>query len=85
MIEKQRSTQVNRRDFLKKIRLGGTALTDPTKLATLKAYKLRADSPCVGAGLPIKDNGGRDFWGNKVLKGQKPTIGACEKPYHPGT
>ncbi len=80
MIEKQRSTQVNRRDFLKKIRLGGTALTDPTKLATLKAYRLRADSPCIGAGLPIKDNGGRDFWGNQVPEGEKPTIGACQKP-----
>ena len=56
------------------------ALTDPTKLATLKAYRLRADSPCIGAGLPIKDNGCRDFWGNKVLKVQKPTLGACVKP-----
>ncbi|MBA7646672.1 hypothetical protein ES703_54438 [subsurface metagenome] len=61
---------------------GTAALTDPTKLATLKAYRLRADLPCIGAGLPIKDNGGRDFWGNKILKGQKPTIGACQKPYN---
>ncbi len=57
----------------------GTAnLTDPTKLATLDAYKLMPDSPCVGAGLVIKDNGGRDFWGTKLPEG-KPTIGAFEK------
>jgi hypothetical protein len=59
----------------------GTAkLTDPTKLATLKAYRLKTGSPCLGAGIPIKNNGGRDFWGNKILEGQRPAIGACAKP-----
>jgi len=59
----------------------GTAiLTDPTKLATLQAYRLQTDSSCIGAGLHINNNGGRDFWGNKLVEGQKPTIGACEKP-----
>lgn len=64
----------------KLIKAGTAALTDPTKLATLKAYRPRADSPCIGAGLPIKDNGSRDFWGNQVPEGEKPTIGACQKP-----
>ncbi|UCE99055.1 MAG: right-handed parallel beta-helix repeat-containing protein [Planctomycetota bacterium] len=64
----------------KLIKPGTATLTDPTKLATLEAYKLKPDSPCIGAGLEIKDNGGRDFWGNKIPDEEKPTIGACEKP-----
>ncbi len=51
-------------------------LTDPTKLATLKAYRLKTGSPCVGTGIPIENNGGRDFWGNKVPEEERPTIGA---------
>ena len=53
---------------------------DPTRLAELSAYKLQADSPCLKAGIPIKDNGGRDFWGNPVPQDGRPAIGACEKP-----
>ncbi|MEE9370925.1 MAG: hypothetical protein V3W45_05575, partial [Sedimentisphaerales bacterium] len=64
----------------KLIKPGTAILTNPRKLANLGAYKLQCDSPCIGAGLPIKDNGGRDFWGNNVPEGQKPAIGACEKP-----
>jgi len=63
----------------KLIKPGTATLTNPRKLTTLEAYKLQPNSPCIGAGLEIKDNGGRDFWGNKVPEGQKPTIGACEK------
>jgi hypothetical protein len=48
----------------------------PDRLATLKAYRLRAGSPCVGAGLATPRNGGRDFWGNKVPARRKPCIGA---------
>ena len=29
-------------------------------------YKLRADSPAIDAGIPIADNGGLDFFGNKL-------------------
>jgi len=78
--EKIGDTIVGRYVDPKLIKPGTAKLTDLTKLATLKAYRLRANSPCIGAGLPIKDNGGRDFWGNKIPKGQKPTIGACQKP-----
>jgi len=61
---------------------GGTGPqpVSPEKLATLKAYRLRAGSPCIGAGVVISGNGGRDFWGNEVPRGRKPSIGA----HHPG-
>lgn len=55
-------------------------LTDPTSLPALKAYRLHPDSPCLKAGTPIENNGGRDFWGNPVPQTGKPAIGACEKP-----
>jgi hypothetical protein len=59
---------------------GMAKLTDPNKLAELAEYKLKPDSPCIGAGIIIENNGGRDFWGNDVPKDQKPSIGACQKP-----
>ena len=50
---------------------------DPTKLSALAAFKLTPASPCVGTGLFILDNGGRDFWGeNLPQNGEKPDIGA---------
>ncbi|MEN6428001.1 MAG: right-handed parallel beta-helix repeat-containing protein [Phycisphaerales bacterium] len=54
--------------------------TDPTQLVKMAAYRLRAGSPCLKAGTPIEDNGGRDFWGHPVPRDARPTIGACEKP-----
>jgi hypothetical protein len=60
--------------------LGTAALTDPAALADLKAYMLMPDSPCVGAGIIIKENGGRDFWGHRVTESERPAVGACEKP-----
>ena len=59
---------------------GGALITDPRKLAKLKSYKLEVSSPCIGAGVPIENNGGRDFWGNKLPKKGNPHIGACQKP-----
>ena len=47
-------------------------------LDSLGGYKLLPDSPCIGAGLPLKNNGGRDFWGNPVTEGRNPSIGAHE-------
>ncbi|UCF42553.1 MAG: right-handed parallel beta-helix repeat-containing protein [Planctomycetota bacterium] len=61
------------------VRPGLAKLTDPTKLALLHEYKLQAGSPCIGAGIPIENNGGRDFWGNKIPETQKPAIGAHQK------
>lgn len=59
---------------------GAKLPTDPTKLIHMEAYKPTPDSPCLGTGTLIKDNGGRDFWGNKVPADRRPAIGACEKP-----
>lgn len=50
-------------------------MTDPERLA---AYKLKETSPCVDAGIRIENNGGLDFWGNK-LDDNKPDIGAYER------
>ena len=47
--------------------------------ATLEGYKLKDNSPCIRAGVPIKDNGGRDFWGNRVEESRNPTLGAQER------
>jgi len=64
-----------------KLTMTDTAMpVDPVKLARVTAYELTPYSPCMKAGIPIKDNGGRDFWGHRVPKGKRPTIGACEKP-----
>ncbi|MHC4327342.1 MAG: hypothetical protein ACYSWW_04365 [Planctomycetota bacterium] len=45
-------------------------LVDPGKggfgIDTLAGYKLRPDSPCIDSGRTVKENGGRDFWGNPV-------------------
>jgi hypothetical protein len=45
-------------------------------LDSLGGYKLKDGSPCIGAGLPVKDNGGRDFWGNPLPDVNAPDIGA---------
>jgi len=42
---------------------------------TVAGYKLKANSPCRGAGKIIPDNGGRDFWGHKVPRDKPPAIG----------
>jgi hypothetical protein len=54
--------------------------TDPAKCADLAAYRLQADSPCLKAGTPVKNNGGRDFWGNTLRVRERPAVGACEIP-----
>lgn len=43
---------------------------------TLDGYKLELNSPCIGAGAVISDNGGKDFWGNSVSSSAVPNIGA---------
>ncbi|HWR52443.1 MAG TPA: right-handed parallel beta-helix repeat-containing protein [Bryobacteraceae bacterium] len=44
-------------------------------MKTVEGYKLKPGSPCIGAGVPIDKNGGRDFWGNPVRQGANPDIG----------
>lgn len=50
---------------------------DPRRLDVLR---LRGGSPAIGAGREIEDNGGVDFWGNRLYNGS-PDIGAHE--WHP--
>ena len=46
-------------------------------LDRLAGYQLRPDSPCLGRGMAIARNGGRDFWGNPLPDG-KLDIGAFQ-------
>jgi hypothetical protein len=62
------------------VEAGATLPTSPAKLAHMIAYRLKPGSPCLQAGIPVKDNGGRDFWGKEVPADRRPTIGACERP-----
>ena len=43
---------------------------------SLEGYRLREDSPCIGAGFVVADAGNRDFWGNPLPEGGPPSIGA---------
>ncbi len=45
---------------------------------SLQAYRLRKNSPCRHGGVVIPDNGGRDFFGNRLPAGA-PDIGAHQK------
>jgi len=45
---------------------------------TLRGFMLKKGSPCIGAGIRIDDNGGRDFRGNTVTKDGPRNIGAYE-------
>lgn len=45
---------------------------------SLGAYMLSAGSPCLRSGAPILNNGGRDFWGNRLPDGP-PDIGAHQR------
>lgn len=37
--------------------------------ATVHGYQIRPGSPCIGAGSAMPDNGGRDFFGNRLPQG----------------
>jgi hypothetical protein len=45
---------------------------------SLGGYQLGSGSPCIKAGRPMKDNGGRDFFGNNLLPLSTPCIGIHE-------
>ncbi|UCC68098.1 MAG: right-handed parallel beta-helix repeat-containing protein [Armatimonadota bacterium] len=62
------------------VEAGSVPEIKPEDLTKLAAYRLKHNSPCIGAGLAIPDSGGRDFWGNEVPDGEGVTIGACQKP-----
>lgn len=54
---------------------------DPAALNRLVPFRLQPDSPCLGAGTVIPDNGGRDFWGNPVSNDHSPSLGAYEPTF----
>jgi hypothetical protein len=43
---------------------------------TLRGFMLEKGSPCIRAGIPISNNGGRDLFGNALLQSVAPSIGA---------
>lgn len=45
----------------------------------LQGYKLQENSTLIGAGKAIRDNGGKDFWGNSLYSGRA-DIGPYELP-----
>ncbi len=45
---------------------------------SLDGYKLLKSSPCRNAGIPIAENGGKDFWGRKLPSASQPNVGACQ-------
>ncbi len=47
-------------------------------IQALLGLRLRPGSPCIGRGVPIPDNGGRDFLGHLLPRGRPPSIGAFE-------
>lgn len=55
---------------------GRTGSGKPLGASSLAGYHLKPGSPAINAGKPIKDNGGRDYFGNPV-KGT-PDVGAYE-------
>ncbi|NQX58441.1 fibronectin type III domain-containing protein [Paenibacillus qinlingensis] len=61
--------------------VGDPGFVDPGKgvdgYNTVDGYKLKPDSPLIGAGTVVANNGGRDFWNNPIYRGS-PDIGAFE-------
>ncbi len=58
---------------------GGGSVDEINHTFNADGYKLSTDSPYIGAGNSIPNNGGRDFWGTP-LPGTAPAIGAHEFP-----
>ncbi|OHB64274.1 MAG: hypothetical protein A2Y76_10160 [Planctomycetes bacterium RBG_13_60_9] len=51
---------------------------DPRQLKNMPFYRLQADSPCIGAGTVIEDNGAIDFFGNPIPSNHRPSLGVHE-------
>ncbi|MEV4438282.1 right-handed parallel beta-helix repeat-containing protein [Streptomyces sp. NPDC049577] len=43
-----------------------------------QGYRLKPGSPALGAGVPIPDNGGHDYYGHTVPAGTAPAVGAAQ-------
>jgi hypothetical protein len=63
--------------------VGDPGFVDPGKgtdsIGSLAGYKLKSDSPLIGAGKVLSNNVERDFWNNSLYKGTA-DIGAFEDP-----
>lgn len=44
-----------------------------------KGLRLKSSSPCIGAGIAVEDNGGRDFRGKRIKENKPRNIGAYEE------
>ncbi|KAJ5960406.1 pectin lyase fold/virulence factor [Penicillium vulpinum] len=59
---------------------GNPLFTNPgtakDSLDSVDGYRLSRGSPALLHGDPIENNGGRDFWNNKVSSAKRPNIGA---------
>ncbi len=51
---------------------------DPQQLRTMPFFRLQPDSPCIGSGTVIADNGGQDFFSNPVPASSRPSLGVHE-------
>ena len=56
---------------------GGTNI-DMRNPERLSGYKLKENSPCIGSGVIVNNNGNSDFWGNPLYTGL-PDIGVYEQ------
>ena len=52
--------------------------TNPAKRESMTFGRPRNGSPVVGSGTRIPDNGGRDFFGNRVARDGPANVGPCE-------
>jgi hypothetical protein len=52
--------------------------TDVRRIAGMQVGPLRPGSPCLGAGMPLAGNGGRDLYGDPLPEGRAPSLGAHE-------
>ncbi|MCK4886027.1 MAG: ADP-ribosylglycohydrolase family protein, partial [Planctomycetes bacterium] len=48
---------------------------------SIDGFKLSDNSPCIGGGIPIMVNGGRDFWGNRLDCAGKTDIGPFQRTH----
>jgi len=44
----------------------------------LKNFLLQKDSPCIGSGIKIENNGGSDLFGNPLTGSDLPSVGVHE-------
>lgn len=51
---------------------------DPRELRSMSFYRLQVDSPCIGAGTVVEDNGVSDFFNNPILPKRRPSLGIHE-------